>query len=75
MLRGLCRGKTALRGPAISTIITLATRPLVGAEYSDKILSLLILHILSVPGLVHHLTTLAPEVKSLAEIVRVRKII
>merc|ERR1719187_2155876 len=57
IVRGLCRGKTALRGPAISTIITLATRPLVAAEYADKILSLLILHILSVPALIHHLTT------------------
>ncbi|XP_069160891.1 ubiquitin-protein ligase E3B [Procambarus clarkii] len=61
LVRGLCRGKTALRGPAVTTVVTLALRPLVAAQYSDKLLSLITIHILSVPALVHHLVTLAPE--------------
>ncbi|XP_042211547.1 ubiquitin-protein ligase E3B-like [Homarus americanus] len=61
LVRGLCRGKAALRGPAITTILTLALRPLVAAQYSDKLLSLITIHTLSVPTLVHHLVTLAPE--------------
>lgn len=62
LVHGLCREKTLLRGPAITTIITLALRPLVAASYSDKLLSLLTIHMLSVPALIHHLDTLAPEV-------------
>lgn len=61
LVHGLCREKTLLRGPAITTIITLALRPLVAASYSDKLLSLLTIHMLSVPALIHHLDTLAPE--------------
>ncbi|KAK8739159.1 hypothetical protein OTU49_003508, partial [Cherax quadricarinatus] len=61
LVRGLCRGKAALRGPAVTTITTLALRPLVAAQYSDKLLSLITIHILSVPALIHHLVTLAPE--------------
>lgn len=62
LVRGLCRGKAALRGPAITTIITLALRPLMAANYSDKLLSLMTIHVLSVPALIHHLDALAPEV-------------
>uniref|UniRef100_A0A0P4WEM7 Ubiquitin-protein ligase E3B n=1 Tax=Scylla olivacea TaxID=85551 RepID=A0A0P4WEM7_SCYOL len=61
LVRGLCRGKAALRGPAITTIITLALRPLMAASYSDKLLSLMTIHVLSVPALIHHLDALAPE--------------
>ncbi|MPC42250.1 Ubiquitin-protein ligase E3B [Portunus trituberculatus] len=69
LVRGLCRGKAALRGPAITTIITLAQRPLMAANYSDKLLSLMTIHVLSVPALIHHLDALAPEfvVKRLLE--------
>lgn len=62
LVRGLCRGRAALRGAAITTIITLCLRPLIAAQYSDKLLSLTMIHILSVPALIHHLVTLAPEV-------------
>ncbi|KAK4297692.1 hypothetical protein Pmani_029911 [Petrolisthes manimaculis] len=61
LVRGLCRGRAALRGAAITTIITLCLRPLIAAQYSDKLLSLTMIHILSVPALIHHLVTLAPE--------------
>ncbi|KAG0715753.1 Ubiquitin-protein ligase E3B [Chionoecetes opilio] len=61
LVHGLCRGRAALRGPAITTIITLALRPLMAANYSNNLLSLITIHILSVPALIHHLATLAPE--------------
>ncbi|XP_064107613.1 ubiquitin-protein ligase E3B-like isoform X2 [Macrobrachium nipponense] len=61
LVRGLCRGRIAIRGPAITTVITLALRPLIAAQYSDKLLSLTTIHILSIPALVHHLGTVAPE--------------
>ncbi|KAK7074559.1 Ubiquitin-protein ligase E3B, partial [Halocaridina rubra] len=61
LVKGLCRGRIALRGPAITTVITLSLRPLAAAQYSEKLLSLATIHIMSVPALVHHLVTVASE--------------
>lgn len=62
LIKGLCRGKPAIRGPAITTIITLSLRPFLASEQSHNILSLMAIHIFSVPALIHHLVTLAPDV-------------
>ncbi|XP_076061977.1 ubiquitin-protein ligase E3B [Oratosquilla oratoria] len=61
LVRGLCRGKVSLRGTAVSALITLALRPLVAAQYSGKLLSIITIHLLSVPALLHHLGILANE--------------
>ncbi|RXG67758.1 Ubiquitin-protein ligase E3B [Armadillidium vulgare] len=61
LIKGLCRGKPAIRGPAITTIITLSLRPFLASEQSHNILSLMAIHIFSVPALIHHLVTLAPD--------------
>ena len=37
-------------------------RPLITAQFSDKLLSLFLLHILSVPAIVLHISNLSPEV-------------
>jgi hypothetical protein len=37
-------------------------RPLLAANFSDNLLTLFVLNILSVPALVHHLSTTAPDV-------------
>jgi len=39
-----------------------APRPLIAAQFSDNLLTLFVLSILSVPALVHHTSTLAPDV-------------
>lgn len=61
LVRGLCRHAAYLRGPAIATIITLALRPLIHSGFSDKIISLTTIHIMSVPAFIHHLKILTPE--------------
>lgn len=36
-------------------------RPLVSANFSDKLMTMYLIHILSVPGLVQHLDAMTPE--------------
>ncbi|XP_014671275.1 PREDICTED: ubiquitin-protein ligase E3B-like isoform X2 [Priapulus caudatus] len=59
--KGLARCKPCLKHATLSAIITLALRPLVAASLSDNLISLFVLHILSVPAVVQHLSTTAPE--------------
>uniref|UniRef100_A0A0A9Y2C9 HECT-type E3 ubiquitin transferase n=2 Tax=Lygus hesperus TaxID=30085 RepID=A0A0A9Y2C9_LYGHE len=61
LLKGLSRSKISLKGIPLLAIMTLATRPLISAGLSDKLVSMFLIHILSVPALVLHLLQLAPE--------------
>ncbi|KAK9513092.1 hypothetical protein O3M35_001362 [Rhynocoris fuscipes] len=61
LIRGLSRSKISLKGVALHAIMTLATRPLISAGMSDKLISMFLIHIFSVPGLILHLNQLAPE--------------
>lgn len=65
LIRGLGRIKIALKHVSLSAILTLALRPLVSANFSDKLMTMFLIHILSVPALIQHLDTLTPEVVSL----------
>ena len=47
--------------PALAAAVTLAARPVAAAGFSDKLLSLFVLHVLSVPALVAHLKATSPE--------------
>ena len=96
LVRGLCRSKPVLRGPALGTVLSLALRPLPDArqQYAagggarggaadgaggsaagggckagtiaggadTPLISEFILHFLTVPAVVHYLTTALPEV-------------
>lgn len=62
LLRGLCREKVALKNIALTAIVTLALRPLVSAQFSEKLLTMYIIQILSVPTLVFHMQQISPEV-------------
>jgi len=42
--------------------MTLALRPLIAANFSDKLLTMYIIHILSVPAVIEHVKSMAPEV-------------
>uniref|UniRef100_A0A1Y1M0Y6 HECT-type E3 ubiquitin transferase n=2 Tax=Photinus pyralis TaxID=7054 RepID=A0A1Y1M0Y6_PHOPY len=61
LVRGLGRLKVAFKHASLSAILTLSLRPLVAAEFSDKFMSMFLIHILSVPALVQHLETITPE--------------
>ncbi|XP_046391174.1 ubiquitin-protein ligase E3B [Ischnura elegans] len=61
LLRGLGRSKVNLRHVTLSAAFTLAMRPLISANFSDKLLTEFLIHILCMPGLVLHLQNLSPE--------------
>ncbi|XP_050345337.1 ubiquitin-protein ligase E3B [Nymphalis io] len=61
LLRGLCREKVCLKNIALTAIVTLTLRPLVSAQFSEKLLTMYIIQILSVPTLVFHMQQISPE--------------
>ena len=44
----------------LSATLSLASRPLTFSNYGEQMVSLYTMHILSVPGVTHHATTLTP---------------
>jgi len=61
LLSGLASTKVALSRTTLSACITLAMRPLVYTSYSEQMVSMCLLHILSIPGVVAHTATLCPD--------------
>jgi len=61
LMSGLACSEPSLKSASFMAIITLALRPLVLSKFSDNLCSLFILNILSVPGLILHLSTIAPD--------------
>ncbi|XP_028179306.1 ubiquitin-protein ligase E3B-like [Ostrinia furnacalis] len=61
LLRGLCREKVSLKNVALTAIVTLSLRPLISAQFSEKLLTMYIIQILSVPTLVFHMQQISPE--------------
>lgn len=66
LLKGLGRSKIALKHVPLSAIIALSLLPLVSSEFSDKTLTMFIIHIFSVPALVLHVEQLSSEVHLIA---------
>jgi ubiquitin-protein ligase E3 B len=61
LMRGLGRIKIAFKHASLSAILTLALRPLVAANFSDKLMTMFLIHIISVPAIIQHLENLTPE--------------
>ncbi|XP_070571587.1 ubiquitin-protein ligase E3B-like [Ptychodera flava] len=61
LLQGLARSKPAFKHATLAAIINIALRPLVAGRFTDNLLTVFLVHILSVPAIVLHLFTLAPE--------------
>ncbi|XP_050678480.1 ubiquitin-protein ligase E3B isoform X2 [Leptidea sinapis] len=61
LLRGLCREKVNLKNISLSAVIALALRPLISAQFSEKLLTMFIIQILSVPTLVYQMNQISPE--------------
>eukprot|EP00092_Neocalanus_flemingeri_P010639 GFUD01011461.1.p1 GENE.GFUD01011461.1~~GFUD01011461.1.p1 ORF type:complete len:1075 (-),score=293.24 GFUD01011461.1:251-3475(-) len=61
LLTGLASSKVSLSRTTLSAIMTLALRPVMYGSYSDQMVSLYLLNILSVPGLVQHVATMCPD--------------
>lgn len=62
-MKGLGRAKIALKPVTLSAAVTLTLRPLISSQMSDKLVSLFLINIFSVPALVYHLNILSPEVE------------
>ena len=54
-------GAVTMSKTTLSASLSLAARPLAYTDYSQQMVSLYTLHILSVPGLVHHAASLCPQ--------------
>ncbi|XP_004709597.1 ubiquitin-protein ligase E3B [Echinops telfairi] len=61
LTRGLARPRPALSKGPLTAAFSLALRPVLAAQFSDNLLRPFLIHIMSVPALVTHLSTLAPE--------------
>ncbi|XP_013180712.1 PREDICTED: ubiquitin-protein ligase E3B isoform X1 [Papilio xuthus] len=61
LLRGLCREKVSLKNISLTAIVTLSLRPLISAQFSEKLLTMYIIQILSVPTLIYHMQQISPE--------------
>lgn len=61
LFKGVCRNNVCLKPVSLVAVLSLATRPLVSGGFSDNLLSQFVLHILTVPALVHQIEALTPE--------------
>lgn len=61
LTRGLARPRPCLSKSMLTAAFSLALRPVVAAQFSDNLMRPFIIHIMSVPALVAHLSTMAPE--------------
>ncbi|XP_055912122.1 ubiquitin-protein ligase E3B [Eupeodes corollae] len=61
MLKGCVREELSLKPVSIKAIITLCTRPLIDGDFSELLVSKFLTDILSIPALILHLETNAPQ--------------
>ncbi|XP_039770984.1 ubiquitin-protein ligase E3B isoform X2 [Ornithorhynchus anatinus] len=64
---GLARSRPSLSKGSLTAIFSLALRPVVAAQFSDNLLRSFLVHILSVPAIVSHLSALSPECLTMLE--------
>lgn len=62
LVKGLGRVEIALKPIALSAAVTLALRPLISSQMSDKLVSLFLINVFSVPALVYHLNNISSVV-------------
>ncbi|XP_027719012.1 ubiquitin-protein ligase E3B [Vombatus ursinus] len=58
---GLARSRPSLTRGMLAASFTLASRPVIAAHFSDNLLRPFLIHIMSVPAFVAHLSMLAPK--------------
>uniref|UniRef100_A0A8C5XF51 Ubiquitin-protein ligase E3B n=1 Tax=Microcebus murinus TaxID=30608 RepID=A0A8C5XF51_MICMU len=61
LTRGLARPRPCLSKGTLTAAFSLALRPVIAAQFSDNLLRPFLLHVMSVPALVTHLSTVTPE--------------
>ncbi|XP_044002807.1 ubiquitin-protein ligase E3B [Aphidius gifuensis] len=61
LVKGLGREQISLKPVALTAAVTLTMRPLISSQMSDKLISLFLINVLSVPALVYHLNIHSSE--------------
>ncbi|XP_012263808.1 ubiquitin-protein ligase E3B isoform X2 [Athalia rosae] len=61
LVKGLGRAKIAFTPVALSAAVMLSLRPLISSQMSDKLVSMFLINICSVPALIYHLNIMSPE--------------
>ncbi|CAG08531.1 unnamed protein product, partial [Tetraodon nigroviridis] len=64
LTNGLARSKPSLSKGTLTAVFTLSLRPVIAAHFSDNLLRSFLLHIMSVPAVISHLSVLTPECMS-----------
>lgn len=60
-MKGTCRTQVILSPISLTAILTLTMRPLISGMFSENLMSMFVVQILSVPALVHHMEHLAAD--------------
>lgn len=61
LCKGICRNNVCLKPVSLVAILSLATRPLSSGGFTENLLTQFILHIMTVPALVHQIEALTPD--------------
>lgn len=61
LLKGICRNNISLKPITLTAILTLATRPLVSGGFTDNLMTMFLVNIMTVPALVHQIDALTPD--------------
>ncbi|XP_018416141.1 PREDICTED: ubiquitin-protein ligase E3B [Nanorana parkeri] len=61
LTNGLARSRPSLSKATLTAVFSLALRPVVAAQFSDNLLRSFLIHIMSVPAIIAHLSILTPD--------------
>ncbi|XP_040272526.1 ubiquitin-protein ligase E3B [Bufo bufo] len=67
LTNGLARSRPSLSKATLTALFSLALRPVLAAQFSDNLLRSFLIHIMSVPALISHLSVLTPDRLSVIE--------
>ncbi|BFZ18278.1 hypothetical protein BsWGS_21317 [Bradybaena similaris] len=59
--KGLCRSKPVFNKAIMTAVITISLRPLIAANFSNNLLSMFLVHLLSVPAVIIHINSIAQD--------------
>nr|XP_022345739.1 ubiquitin-protein ligase E3B-like [Crassostrea virginica] len=61
LAQGLSRTKILFNSSTLSAIVSISLRPLIAANFSENLMTVFVLHIMSVPALLHHVSVNSGE--------------
>ncbi|KAM4577178.1 ubiquitin-protein ligase E3B [Odontesthes bonariensis] len=61
LTNGLARTRPSLSKGTLTAVFTLSLRPVIAAHFSENLLRSFLIHIMSVPAIISHLSVLTPE--------------